>query len=130
MIEKPGSDGKIITEHHPDDIPGHVAGIARSLERLVELQRRLVDWMCSSDRPIWIGSGDEPKCQICGCTDGNACIDPDALGPGRPGPCAWVEKDLCSACETACARCVHEDACEEKPIKCEKFLERKAEAPR
>ncbi len=28
------------------------------------------------------------KCRKCGCTEDNAC----------PGPCYWVEPDLCSAC--------------------------------
>jgi hypothetical protein len=29
-------------------------------------------------------------CRICGCDDNHAC----------PGGCWWVEKDLCSACES------------------------------
>ena len=31
-------------------------------------------------------------CRVCGCTDDNACIEPDGF------PCCWVEQDLCSAC--------------------------------
>lgn len=30
----------------------------------------------------------ERKCRVCGCSDFNAC----------PGPCYWVEDDLCSEC--------------------------------
>lgn len=32
------------------------------------------------------------SCRVCGCTDFNACIEPDGF------PCCWVERDLCSAC--------------------------------
>ncbi|NDV83421.1 hypothetical protein D0T87_15730 [Bacteroides sp. 51] len=33
-------------------------------------------------------------CQICGCTDNNACVDPDH------GPCWWANEEctLCSHC--------------------------------
>jgi len=34
----------------------------------------------------------ERRCRECGCTEDNACITP-------MGPCYWVTKDLCSACE-------------------------------
>ena len=33
-----------------------------------------------------------PACRVCGCTDWNACTEPDGF------PCCWVEHDLCSAC--------------------------------
>ncbi len=33
-----------------------------------------------------------PVCRGCGCTDWNACIEPDGW------PCCWVEENLCSAC--------------------------------
>jgi hypothetical protein len=33
------------------------------------------------------------RCRVCGCTEENACIDPDT---GEP--CYWVEPDLCSVC--------------------------------
>ena len=32
------------------------------------------------------------SCRICGCTDWNACIEPDGF------PCCWVEDNLCSSC--------------------------------
>ena len=32
------------------------------------------------------------SCRVCGCTDFNACIEPDGF------PCCWVEEELCSAC--------------------------------
>ena len=32
------------------------------------------------------------SCRVCGCTDFDACIEPDGF------PCCWVERDLCSAC--------------------------------
>jgi len=35
------------------------------------------------------------RCRVCGCSEDNACIDPDT---GEP--CYWVEPDLCSACAT------------------------------
>ena len=34
----------------------------------------------------------QSSCRICGCTDFNACIQPDGF------PCCWVEDDLCSSC--------------------------------
>lgn len=34
------------------------------------------------------------KCRVCGCTENNACIDPET-----GWPCHWIEEDLCSACE-------------------------------
>ena len=36
---------------------------------------------------------DPPPCEICGCTDLNACFDAEA---GEP--CHWVAQDLCSRC--------------------------------
>lgn len=38
------------------------------------------------------------KCRICGCTDNNACLDPD-LGI----TCGWAEPDLCTFCAAAIA---------------------------
>jgi len=35
----------------------------------------------------------ERRCQVCGCTDTNACWD-----PVRKHPCYWAKDDLCSAC--------------------------------
>ena len=32
------------------------------------------------------------RCRVCGCTDYNACIEPDGF------PCCWVGNDLCSNC--------------------------------
>jgi hypothetical protein len=32
-------------------------------------------------------------CRVCGCTDDNACLDPEF------GPCWWVAADLCSHCK-------------------------------
>lgn len=32
-------------------------------------------------------------CRICGCTQEQACLEEDGFG------CAWVEPDLCSACD-------------------------------
>jgi hypothetical protein len=32
------------------------------------------------------------RCRVCGCTDTNACVDPEH------GPCWWIEQDLCSHC--------------------------------
>jgi|GEM_PF-1853820 len=32
------------------------------------------------------------RCRVCGCTETNACVHPEA------GPCWWVEADLCSHC--------------------------------
>ena len=32
------------------------------------------------------------SCRICGCTDWNACIEPDGY------PCCWIEENLCSNC--------------------------------
>lgn len=31
------------------------------------------------------------KCEVCGCTDSNACMTPS-------GPCHWVRPGLCSGC--------------------------------
>lgn len=36
---------------------------------------------------------DEQVCRSCGCTNGNACLDENNE------PCAWIEDDLCTACE-------------------------------
>lgn len=115
----------------------HVAGIARSLEQLVEVQRQLLN--IARGQTIQIYSPldvptidevdalqdilDEQACRICGCTEYTPCTDPNGAGPGAPAPCHWIGKDLCSVCATACARCAHEDACNDKPIKCEKFLD-------
>jgi hypothetical protein len=35
-------------------------------------------------------------CEICGCTDDAACVDPVTRRP-----CAWIAEGLCSACEFA-----------------------------
>ena len=32
------------------------------------------------------------RCRVCGCTDYDACIEPDGF------PCCWVGNDLCSNC--------------------------------
>ena len=39
---------------------------------------------------------DEHRCRICGCTDDDACLDPET---GEL--CYWVEEDLCSVCQGA-----------------------------
>jgi hypothetical protein len=36
--------------------------------------------------------GADRRCRICGCSQHQACIDPEH------GPCWWVELDLCSHC--------------------------------
>ena len=35
-----------------------------------------------------------PRCRCCGCTDFDACVDPET---GEA--CHWVAPDLCSACD-------------------------------
>lgn len=39
-----------------------------------------------------MGLADERECRVCGCTEENACLEPEV------GACVWVEDDLCSAC--------------------------------
>ena len=34
------------------------------------------------------------RCRICGCTNLDACEDPDSI----EGVCTWVEHDLCNVC--------------------------------
>ena len=38
---------------------------------------------------------DERACRVCGCTEDDACADPNTL----LGTCYWIEWDLCSACD-------------------------------
>lgn len=37
-------------------------------------------------------------CRVCGCTEDEPCVYVDPLD-GQPRTCAWVEAELCSACE-------------------------------
>ena len=36
------------------------------------------------------------RCRVCGCTDNNACLDPNSQEV-----CHWVSDDLCSVCDAA-----------------------------
>jgi len=47
----------------------------------------------------------ERKCRVCGCTDGRGC---------PPSGCAWIEADLCSACQP-CRQCLSPGKCPECP---------------
>lgn len=38
-------------------------------------------------------AGNVRACRVCGCTEGNACVDDRTRQP-----CHWVARDLCSAC--------------------------------
>lgn len=39
----------------------------------------------------WVLADEEPACQVCGCTDAQAC----------EGGCMWVTPTLCSRCAQA-----------------------------
>ena len=73
----------------------HLAGIANSLDELVDGIRELADAMKAirGILPEQEHKDHERACRVCGCTQYNACV---VASTG--GPCCWIEDDLCSAC--------------------------------
>ena len=85
---------------------GVVTLVKLGVEALLRDALQRPDWPTGRARLAWwletgeaaAGREGEPApavraCRVCGCTDGDACVD------GETGvPCHWVEQDLCSSC--------------------------------
>ena len=48
----------------------------------------------STDEPPPIPAAIGPVCRSCGCSQEDACLDPN------DGPCSWAEPDLCTSCSS------------------------------
>lgn len=82
------------------------SGACVGCRRRSDCDPALWDALESEERP----EPEEPTCRICGCVEGNACVDEES-----DSPCSWVEESsrtlwwLCSACvekTQAGARCL------------------------
>jgi hypothetical protein len=86
---------------NPQSEPGERIEIMLHARSLVDLIHKcslaLCDWQAQTTEDLMKRLGVDPtvndKCRVCGCTETTPCIDIN-LGQG----CAWVAKELCSAC--------------------------------